>query len=514
MSGVVTAAKLILGNLELFSRLVIRTPLHAYQLEPCREIIASVFGRHGHEFLIIMPRQSGKNEAIAQMLVYLLNVFQRKGGNIVYGATGDGIGRGKDRLEQRLDNDWNSGRWEKKAGPARRILNRAQVTFLSTHPTAATRGETASLLMVIDEMQDQDASHLAAVFTPMRAATNATAVYIGTVKTTADALWLKRQELEAAEDRDGRRYVWVVDPDEVTEANPDYATFLAKRIAESGRHHPIVAAEYFNEPLEGKGGLFDERRRRLMLGEHGRQHRPTEDAIYIATLDVAGQDEGATDAVAQLDNPGRDYTVAHVFELTISPGDPGPTYAAVDIFVDHGSRHFQDVPGRPKLVERLAAWLRHWNIAHLIADSGGVGQGISDWLQANLPAAVTPVQFNARNKAELGTAFLSVIETGRFRYFDDGRSEGSDTWWFLEQAAGCSYYIPPDGQMDRDLRWQVPATRKIKTAAGPKPLHDDRLFSAALVAAYDELHKSGRLKAGQAKSRIIQPTDPLKHMEF
>ena len=73
--------------------------------------------------------------------------------------------------------------------PVRRILGKASVVFLSTHPSAATRGETADWLLVIDELQDQVASHIEAVFEPMRAANNATALYIGTVKTTIDALW-------------------------------------------------------------------------------------------------------------------------------------------------------------------------------------------------------------------------------------------------------------------------------------------------------------------------------------
>jgi len=37
---------------------------------------------------------SGKNEAIAQLLAYLLNLFQRVGGHIIYGAIGNGLGMG------------------------------------------------------------------------------------------------------------------------------------------------------------------------------------------------------------------------------------------------------------------------------------------------------------------------------------------------------------------------------------------------------------------------------------
>jgi hypothetical protein len=516
MSRVTAAAKAILSDIGHFSRLVIETELYDYQIEPLHAVIDSVFSHAGREFLIIMPRQSGKNEAVAQLLVYLLNLYQRKGGSIVYATAGDGVGRGLARLETRLDNPWNIGRWKKRAGPTRRILGRAQCAFMSAHPTAASRGETADLLLVLDELQDLNASHIEAVFQPMRAATNATAVYIGTVKTTSDALWLKKSELEAAEKKNGQRLVWIIEPEQVINNNPNYAAFLENKIATLGRHHPIVASEYFNEPTDGTGGLFDERRRKLMRGSHQRQTEPTADSIYVATLDVAGQDEAATSAIARLDNPARDYTIATIFEITINSRDPGPTYKARDIFVDHGSRHFQDVPGRPRLVDRLAAWLNHWKIVHLVADASGVGQGMVDWLGAKLSAEVTPVLINPKQKAAIGTGFLSVIETMRFQYWrDEEEIPLSDAWLFWRQAAACTYYIPEDGQMSTDMQWSVPASATIEDPAGKKiPIHDDRLFSAALVAIYDELHAEGKLRAGQAKSRVIPPKDVLKDLTF
>jgi hypothetical protein len=55
-----------------------------------------------------------------------------------------------------------------------RSLGWANVIFMSTHPQAATRGETAHRLFVIDELQDQDPNHLEAVFKPMRTANIAT----------------------------------------------------------------------------------------------------------------------------------------------------------------------------------------------------------------------------------------------------------------------------------------------------------------------------------------------------
>ena len=517
MDEAVAAAAALLSDVGSFCLGLLEPPLYRYQLEPLYAVFDSIRQGSGREFLLIFPRQSGKNEAVAQFLVYLLNLFRRRGGNIVYGATGDALGRGRRRLEARLDNEWNSGLWKRTAQPVRRELGRAAVVFLSTHPQAASRGETAHWLLVIDELQEHAPAHLEAVFEPMRAAHNASALYIGTVGHVDDALWQKKEELEAAEAADGVRRVFIVPPEAVIAENPSYGRFLEEKVARLGRDHPIVASEYFNEPIDGHSGLFDERRLALMGGYQHRQRpnrtRPSKQ-IVVATLDVAGQDEAATDGLARLANPGRDYTVAHVFSLRmLRPDDPGPTYLALDVFVDQGSRHFQDAPGRPRLADRLLAWLQAWNVRHLVADESGVGAGLVDYLAARLGRRrVTGYNFATRHgKAALGSAFLAVVETGRFRYWSSQRHKpGSAAWWFFTQAAACTSHLPEGGRFERDLQWGVPKGATTTAIDGrPRPIHDDRLLSAALVAVYDELYRQGALRLGQAASAVIAPTDAL-----
>ena len=304
-SLVVDAVMRFLADISSFSNLVIRVPLRKYQVEPLRHILTSIFANQGLEFLLIFPRQAGKNEAIAQLLVYLLNIYQRLGGNIIYGAESSALSLGTERLEQRLDNPWNRGGWKARAKPTRRSLGRAVIVFLSTSTQAKARGQTAHHLLVIDETQDQNQAHVEAVFTPMRAATNATAVYIGTVKLTSDFLWQKKLQLEAEQHADGQQRVFMVQPETVMEQNPYYRDFLDAQVRKHGRHHPIVASEYYLEPIDGDGGLFDPRRRALMLGDYPRERTPQANVLYIATLDVAGEDEAATDPLARLANPGR-----------------------------------------------------------------------------------------------------------------------------------------------------------------------------------------------------------------
>jgi hypothetical protein len=520
MFGIPGRAKRVLTDMRGFSDVAIGMPLRGYQLEPMRAVLDSVLNRKGLEFLLVFPRQSGKNEAVAHLLAYLLNLYRRVGGNVVYAAIGDQLGMGIERLEERLENDLSHGRWRRKAKPARRCLGRAAVVFVSSHPTAHIRGQTAHHLLVVDESQDQATAHVEAVLTPMRAANNATALYIGTVKTSHDFLWQKKLELERETARDGIRRVWMAHPEAVCREVRAYRDFLDSQIRKHGRYHPIIASEYFLQPTDSAGGLFPPRRLLLMRGRHPRLTCPISGEVYAATLDVAGEDEGATDPVARLARPGRDYTVATVFRVAFrAPGTyaPGPTWEAVDVFVDHGTKHFQDHPGRPALVYQLLAWLQAWQVAHLVADESGVGQGLVSWLSAALGAhRVTGFGFaGAGQKARLGSLFLSLVETGRFRYWiGDEEQEGSDGWWFWRQAEACSYDLPPDGQFERDLRWEVPPEHRTATAAGPQPTHDDRLLSAALVAHLDRLVRECVVALGRAESVIIAAADPLDHLAF
>ena len=47
-----------------------------------------------------------------------------------------------------------------------------------------------------------------------------------------------------------------------------------------------------------------------------------------------------------------------------------------------------------------------------------------------------------------------------------------------------------------------------------EPTHDDRLISAALVAHLDRLVRECTIALGRAESLVIDPVDPLDHLEF
>jgi hypothetical protein len=488
------ALRRILASVGLFAKHVLGIALWPYQLAPLEEILQSILQKDGREFLIVFPRQSGKNEAVAVLLVYLLNLLQRKGGGIVFAAIGDGIGRGVRRLEERLNNPWNRTNWHKSRQPVARWLGKAYVAFVSSHTGARSRGETAHYLIVVDELQDQDPLHIEAVLEPMRAFNNATAVYIGTVRSKHDALYQKKGLLEKAEAVDGLRRVYVVGAEEVATHNPAWGQFLANKEALMGRHHPIVAAEYHNEPIDGDGGLFDSRRRALMFGTHAKLDKPETAEVYLMVLDVGGEDEAGGDPLTVMENPARDYAAVHI--LRIVPNErhyTRPRYEAVSTRVWHGRRFFNDAGGG--LAEEIAALYRHWGCIHLVGDATGVGSGLVSWLAAELgEVQVTRFVFSRTSKAKLGSDFIALIESGRWKYFDDGRyTPASDSWWMDKQAEQCTYAIPAGGIFDKDLRWGVPERAAVDTPAGRQLTHDDRLISGALAAVADELQASGKI---------------------
>jgi hypothetical protein len=167
-------------------------------------------------------------------------------------------------------------------------------------------------------------------------------------------------------------------------------------------------------------------------------------------------------------------------------------------------------------VPRLAAWLQAWVVAPRGGDESGVGQGMVSWLAAALGQhRVTGYNFAAYGqKARLGSLFLSLVETGRFRYWSDEQTPESDSWWFYRQAEACSYDLPAEGHFERDLRWGVPETHKTPTSRGMEPTHDDRLVSAALVAHLDRLVRECTIALGRAESLVIEATDPLANLRF
>ncbi|MGA2490610.1 MAG: hypothetical protein ABSF99_10585, partial [Anaerolineales bacterium] len=69
---------------ERFALLGSHIELRPYQQEAVQAVVDSVRYHKGLTFIWIFPRQSGKDEALALMVQYLLTLFSKVGGEFVF----------------------------------------------------------------------------------------------------------------------------------------------------------------------------------------------------------------------------------------------------------------------------------------------------------------------------------------------------------------------------------------------------------------------------------------------
>jgi hypothetical protein len=236
----------ILGQIGRFSGAVIGRPLRSYQLRPAEAIIDSVLNGRGLTFAVMMSRQAGKNELAAHLEAYLLNLYRRRGGQLVKASptfkpqTINSLLR----LCDRLDNHWNRGRWRRREGYMVE-LGQARCLFFSADPAARVVGATASPLLEGDEAQDIDEDKWTKDFRPMAASTNATVVLWGTAWTDETLLARTIQALRREQARDGRQRVFLYDARVVGAEVPAYAAFVRNEVARLGRDHPLIKTQYY-----------------------------------------------------------------------------------------------------------------------------------------------------------------------------------------------------------------------------------------------------------------------------
>jgi hypothetical protein len=342
-------------------------------------------------------------------------------------------------------------------------------------------GATANLLLQCDEAQDLTISKWDKDFAPMAASTNATRVFWGTSWTSRTLLARELRAAREAEKKDGIQRVFRMTAEDVAAEVPEYQKFVEEQVARFGRNHPLVKTQYFCEEIDAEGGMFPPERRRMMRGEHARQLEPGDGLIYAFLIDVAGEDEGASDTIEdlerdQLRNPARDSAALTIVEVDLATlADElikAPTYKVVDRRSWIGTPHTA-IYGEVRALADL------WGPRYVVVDATGVGAGLSSFLAKAMPGRVLPYTFTPRSKSELGWKFLAVCDTGRFKDHQSaqGSAEYSEFWNQL-------VYVEYEALENKMLRWSVPDwTRDSVTG---ELVHDDLVLSAALCAVLDE----------------------------
>jgi len=311
--------------------------IRQYQWEVSSAVVESIIKKQGLSFVVILPRQSGKNELQAHIETYLLFIYSSLDAEMVkvsptYKPQTLNAMR---RLERVLHQNVTTREvWKKESGYIYR-LNHARIFFLSGGPTANVVGATANLLLSCDEAQDVTIAKWDKDFAPMAASTNATRVFWGTMWTSKTLLARELRAAREEEKKDGIRRVFILTADDVRKEVPRYGEYVDSQVRKLGRRHPLIRSQYFSEEIDAEGGMFDARRRALMQGRHEMEDKPQPGVLYALLLDVAGEDESADDSEAiELRNPGRDSTALTVvrvdLETLLDDMIQAPTYNVVN----------------------------------------------------------------------------------------------------------------------------------------------------------------------------------------
>lgn len=474
--------------------------LRWYQEGIPRAIIESVWEKAGRTFVVMLPRQSGKNELQAQIEAYLLLSLCALDAELVKASPTwkpQSINAMR-RLERVLSRNLitKAYGWTKESGYIYRIDN-ARIYFLSGGDSANVVGATANELLQCDEAQDVGVNKWDKDFAPMAASTNATRVFWGTAWTSKTLLARERKAAEKEEEEDGIKRVWILTAEDVAKEVPAYGEHVAGQVKKMGRNHPLIRTQYFSEEIDAKSGMFPDERIALMQGSHPKLTEPVIGRLYAMCIDVAGEDEGALgeDQIIELENPARDSTSLTLFDVDLSslpPDEKGaPTYRTVRRFNWVGEKH-------TKIYQQIRLIADEWDVQYIVVDSTGVGHGLASFLEKIYPGRVIPYLFTTRSKSDLGWGFLAVIETGRFKECVDGDSE------FWLQVTHCQSEVLA-GQ-NQTIRWGVPdGTRDQLTG---ELIHDDELISTALCSALD--NQEWMITTPPL---IINSPDPLEEMD-
>ncbi len=489
----------------LFARAFGNIRLRAYQAQVMRAVVDSVLYKRGLSMVVMFPRQSGKNELQAQIESYLLTCLQDSEAEMVkISPTWKPQSlNAMRRLQRVLERNVSiRGEWRKEAGYIYRV-GRARIFFLSGEPHSNIVGATASALLEVDEAQDVTIEKYDKQIAPMAASTHATRVFWGTAWTSQTLLARELRAARQAEQRDGLQRVFTADAARVGAEVPKYARYVAEQVARLGRSHPMVCTQYFNEEIDGQGGLFPAERRARMAGSHTACDRPQPGGVYAFLLDVAGVDEAARSGAADglsLSNPARDATALTIVAVDRATcADPllrAPTYRCLLRRQWLGVRHSD-------LYADLRALAETWNPYRVVVDASGVGAGLADFLARALPGRVMPFLFTSASKSKLGWDFLALVDSGRWKEARGAEAEPLGRL-FQRQLDLCQYEILPGAE--KKMRWGVPDGSR--DPQGGQPAHDDLLISAALCAALDD-----QPPPAAGETLIVPGRDPLRDLD-
>ena len=226
--------------------------LRPYQVQIARAIKDSILHQRGLTFVIILPRQSGKNELQAHLFAWLLFRYHKEGGRIVSVSPTfkPQTQLNMSRVKTSLDACIGSRHLWKSAKGYLYQLGNAELQFFSGEARANVLGATADLLLSVDEAQSISVAKFDKDFDPMTASTNSTRLFWGTAWTADTLLERERRIARQAQQSDGIQRLFYFTAEDVCKFVPSYALHMERILAGHGRNHPLVRSQYYCETID------------------------------------------------------------------------------------------------------------------------------------------------------------------------------------------------------------------------------------------------------------------------
>jgi len=436
--------------------------LRPYQREIMLAVLESVFARKGLTFSVEIARQGGKNEISAQLELRLLTIHMNKSRNIIKCAPTfkPQTVTSMIRLKDRFNDTGFAGIWKNERGFMIR-LGDARVIFLSADESANVVGNTADLLLEIDESQDVSKDKYTKDFRPMGSTTNVTVVHYGTTWDETTLLEEIKQNNLELEQKDGLKRHFRYDWQEVAKYNPDYLAYVTGERERLGENHPLFLTQYCLQPLHGGGGFFSSQQQAQLSGQHSRSHLPEESKIYVAGIDLAGEAEDDNSTLMTLKSK-HDATVVTIGELDFSIIDDIQKQPGLKIIEHYGWTGVHHTDLYPQLVDILK---NTWNCKRVMVDATGIGQPVASFLKKALGSRVIPFVFTSFSKSRIGFELLAAVNAGRLKMYKGDNSVEYQEFWQEIASAQNTFHT----------------NQTMSFGVDPARGHDDYLISLALV---------------------------------
>lgn len=449
-----------------FARLIGK-PLYWYQIEIANAILDSIDNNDGHLFTVMMSRQSGKNQLSALLEAFLLVTRQR--GNIIKAAPtfNPQIITSRRRLLSMLEHPYLSERiWTSYgmvglAPSSDRALVRRHVgpavTFYSAGPESNVVGATADILLEIDEAQDVTPEKFDKDFRPMASTHNATTIMYGMAWSDDTLLAQQQATNQMLEERDGIKRHFHFDWRTLAAINPNYRKFVEREIERLGEEHPAIRTQYLLIPISGAGYWLSELQRILLQGTHRWEDAPLEEGIYIAGMDVAGEERPSPDGTPSRTRDSSVLTIGRV--RTNDLALPGIEVVHQQWWT--GIPHADQYAATSLLVE-------YWGIRKLVIDATGLGEGLASLLVSRFgEERVVPWKFTRPSKSRLAYQVLALINSSRLKVY-------------AQEEAPAEVYEECWHQL-RKARYRLPAAEIMDFYVDQADGHDDFVISLALL---------------------------------